>query len=325
MWGAVAPIAPAVATLLLVEDSASQREAIRRALREGGLSDRILEASDGLEGLRLLLSEPVDLVICDLELPRLAGDKLLYMARSQSQREVAFLVLTGVDDPARRARLLRDGACDVVTKPFHDSDLVARVELRLQVMRLQRELVAKNRMLEHLSTTDALTGLRNRRFLEEHLEVEFLRARRYRTPLAVVLADLDHFKEVNDRHGHAAGDAALRAVARQLQRRLRATDVGGRYGGEEFLAVLGHQQLEGARVFAERWRADVAAQTVATDEGERVGVRMSVGIASYSAEMPSAGTLLARADEALYRAKTAGRDCVVAAGGPEEEAVAAAG
>lgn len=303
-----------MATLLVIEDSASQRESIRRALREGGVAERILEAADGMEGLRLLVSEAVDLVICDLELPGLGGDKLLRMARTESPGEVAFLVLTAVDDPARRAKLLREGACDAVTKPFHDSDLVARVELHLKVMRLQRELLEKNRELEHLSTTDSLTGLRNRRFLEERLQVEFRRAQRYGTSLSLVLADLDHFKAVNDRYGHAAGDAVLRAVADRLRDRLRCTDVGGRFGGEEFLVILSHQTLEGARVFAERWRSEVAAEPVETEEGERISVCLSAGIARYVPGLASAESLVARADDALYRAKAAGRDCVALAG-----------
>lgn len=309
-----------MATILVIEDSASQRESIRRALREGGVAERILEAADGMEGLRLLVSEEVDLVVCDLELPGLGGDKLLRMARTESLGEIAFLVLTAVDDPARRARLLREGACDAVTKPFHDSDLVARVELHLKVMRLQRQLLEKNRQLAHLSTTDALTGLRNRRFLEERLQVEFQRAQRYGTPLCVVLADLDHFKAVNDRYGHAAGDAVLRFVGERLRHRLRATDLGGRFGGEEFLVILSHQSLEGGRVFAERWRSEVAAEPVATEEGDRIPVRLSAGIARYAPGLASPESLVARADEALYRAKAAGRDCVALADSDEAQA-----
>ena len=246
-----------MASILVIEDSARQRAELRNALRESGLFERILEAENGLRGLKLLLSEPVDLVLCDLELPGLEGDKLLRMAQSAHGRQIAFLVLTAVSDHERKAQLLRDGACDTITKPFQTVDLIARIELHLKLQRLQRELIEKNKLLEELSTTDSLTGLRNRRFVREMLSVEFQRAHRYGTGLAILMADLDHFKRVNDRYGHVAGDEVLSAVAESLQRRLRASDIGGRYGGEEFIVILSHVDLEGGEVFAERWRADV--------------------------------------------------------------------
>ena len=149
-----------------------------------------------------------------------------------------FVFLTASQDMGRRARLLEDGACDAITKPFHPMDLIARLRLHLKVKRLQDELLVKNATLARLSTVDELTGLRSRRYVSEVLSIEFQRARRYGTPLSLVMADLDHFKQVNDRFGHPGGDAVLQGVAELLLRSLRATDVGGRYGGEELLVVL---------------------------------------------------------------------------------------
>lgn len=305
-----------MATLLLIEDSAQQRAEIRAALESSAAFDRILEAEDGLQGLRLLLSEPVDVVLCDLELPGLDGEKLLRMrTAARGECEVPFLFLSAVTDYDRRARLLRGGASDSITKPFHAADLVARLELHLKLVRLQRELIQKNRLLEQLSTTDPLTGLRNRRYLTEMLAVEFLRAKRHKTPLSVVMADIDHFKSVNDAHGHAAGDAVLQGVAEVLRRRMRGSDHGGRYGGEEFLLVLSNAEIEGARSFAERLREEVEETAFGTDAGP-LQVTLSLGVASLRARHETPGDLVAEADEALYRAKQAGRNRVAEASDP---------
>jgi two-component system cell cycle response regulator len=300
-----------MARILIIEDSASQRAELRALVRRSGLFDHILEADNGLRGLKLLLSEPVDLVLCDLELPGLEGEKLLRMSKSARGRDIPFLVLTAVTDHARKAQLLRDGACDTITKPFHTVDLIARVELHLRLQRLQRELIEKNRLLEKMSTTDPLTGLRNRRFVTEILSVEFQRARRYGTGLVVVMADLDRFKRINDRYGHIAGDRVLGAVGDRLRSRLRASDVGGRYGGEEFLVILTHSNTEGGAVFAERWRTDLEETAIEVDEGKMIHATLSAGVASFLPTFESPAGLIAAADSALYRAKELGRNQVV--------------
>jgi len=301
-----------MATLLVIEDSAQQRGEIRAAVENSAAFDRILEASDGLQGLKLLLSEPIDVVLCDLELPGLDGEKLLRMrtAARGAECEVPFIFLSAVTDYDRRARLIRGGASDSISKPFHPADLVARLELHLKLVRLQRELVSKNKLLEQLSTTDPLTGLRNRRYLTEVLSVEFLRAKRYHTPLSVVMADIDHFKTVNDRYGHAVGDSVLEAVGGILRRRLRGSDYGGRYGGEEFLMVLANSEAEGAAVFAERLRQEVEATELGAESGSSISVTVSVGVATLAQDHQTPGDLVSHADEAMYRAKQAGRNRV---------------
>src|SRR5215472_14572375 len=191
-----------MATILVIEDSDLQRAEIRRALEPAGLFDRILEAPDGLAGLKLLLAESVDVVLCDLEMPGLDGEKLLRVRDSSNAGEIPFLFLTASADTERKVRLLEDGACDTVTKPCHPAELVARLRLHLKIKRLESELRDKNQMLAKESMTDAVTGLRSRRYVSEVLAIEVLRARRYRRPLGVMMADLDHFKGVNDRFCH---------------------------------------------------------------------------------------------------------------------------
>jgi diguanylate cyclase (GGDEF)-like protein len=295
-----------VSAILLIDDSASQRAALRAVVEASQLFDRILEAADGVAGAKLLLSEALDLVICDVEMPGLEGEKLVHLSRG---RGIAFLMLTSVRDPKRRAALFRLGARDVVTKPVDPEELVARVQLHLELMRLQRELVAKNEQLELLSTTDPLTGMHNRRHLERALDLEWRRSVRYGTPLCVVLADIDHFKQVNDQHGHPAGDEVLKEVAARLTRGLRATDTAGRYGGEEFMLVLSSPPL-GAVQAAERWCTEVAAAPISVGGGVRLRATISMGVAARCPSIRTPQALVAAADAALYVAKQAGRNRV---------------
>jgi diguanylate cyclase (GGDEF)-like protein len=300
-----------LATILVIDDSDTHRAEIRAAVEAARLFDRVLEASDGLKGLRLLLAEPVDLVLCDLEMPGLDGEKLLRVkGQGPSGANTPFIFLTANTDIARRARLLEDGACDAITKPFHPADLVARLGLHLKIKRLQDELMVKNATLARLSTVDALTGLRSRRYAMEFLSVEFLRARRYHTSLTLIMADLDHFKQVNDSYGHPAGDAVLRGVSEILLSAIRATDVAARYGGEELLVVMPQNDTEGARFLGERWRAAVENNAFVSPDGRLISVTISVGIAAFEEGLETPEDLLAAADRALYVAKQAGRNRV---------------
>lgn len=303
-----------MATLLVIDDSETQRESIRAALQGVASFTRVLEAADGIEGLSLLMREPVDVVLCDLAMPKLDGDKLLRMKEaSPGGAHIPFVFLTGSADAERRARLLSAGAADAIAKPFHTAELLARLQLHLKVKRLQDELVLKNAALAQLSSVDALTGLRARRFVDEILNVEFLRARRYRTPLALVMADIDHFKRINDGSGHPAGDSVLRDLGALFQSIVRRTDVASRYGGEEFLLVHPQSTATGAARMAERLREAVAAARFET-QGGTLRVTLSLGVAEYDRRMASPRDLIAAADRALYAAKRGGRNRVMVAG-----------
>jgi diguanylate cyclase (GGDEF)-like protein len=300
-----------LATILVIDDSATHRAEIRATIEASKLFDKVLEASDGLRGLRLLLAEPVDVVLCDLEMPGLDGDKLLLARGAQSgTANVPFVFLTASQDMGRRARLLEDGACDAIAKPFHPVDLIARLRLHLKVKRLQDELLVKNATLARLTTVDQLTGLRSRRYVTEVLAIEFLRARRYGSELSVVMADLDRFKEINDRFGHPGGDVVLQGVSALLLNGLRQTDVGGRFGGEELLVVMTQVAAAGARVMAERWRATVESTAFQAPDGREIHATLSLGIAEYAQGYESPDELIAAADKALYVAKQKGRNRV---------------
>ncbi len=301
-----------MATLLVIDDSAAHRREIVSALEPHGLFDSILQAADGPQGLKRLLNEEVGFIICDLELPGFDGEKILHIKQASPQaRSIPIIFLTGSSDRDRKARLLELGAQDVIDKPFYDPDLVARTRLHMKTKRLYDELRAKSDLMTQLSTTDALTGLRTRRYATEVLTIEMLRARRYDNPLAILMADIDHFKQVNDEYGHLAGDEVLAGVSQTLLEQLRVTDVAGRYGGEEILVVLSQNAAAGAEVLAERWRMAVEQAEFEAPDGRRVRVQISVGVASYDPSMESGEALIARADAALYEAKARGRNQVV--------------
>jgi len=297
--------------VLVIEDSAVQRAELRRALAASGELGEIIEAADGIAGLQALLSRTFDAVICDLELPGFDGEKLL--AAKQQRPELAdtpILFVSTNRDPERKARLLEHGASDTIEKPFHPAELLARLGVHLRLRQLRNELREKNLQLERLSVTDALTSLRNRRFADWFLARELERAHRHGNELSVLLADLDHFKRVNDTHGHAAGDAALRHVGALLAEQVRKTDVCARWGGEEFLIALAQVPLEGALALAERQRAAVEATPLVLSDGRLLELTISIGVATAATADASPEELVAAADRALYEAKGAGRNRV---------------
>ncbi len=287
-----------MATLLLIEDSPNERARIRELVEEAGLFRNVIEAEDGLSGIKVLLSESVDFVLTDLEMPNAGGEKVLAIRNSLPEEtpQIPLVILTATVDYGRNASLLREGASDVITKPYFPEDLVARLDLQVKIMRLQRKLSKKVELLEQLTTTDPLTGLRNQAHLSEALRVEFGRAQRYRMPLSIVLANLPGFKEFNAALGKQASDTLLQGVADLLRWNLRKSDVGGRWESDQFLAILAHTPAEGADVFAQRWQRQVASMDTPAG-GPAMTLRF--GIASHTETFASPGELIDAAHTAL--------------------------
>jgi diguanylate cyclase (GGDEF)-like protein len=250
-------------------------------------------------------------VLLDIEMPGLDGYGVLAALKSEPQlKDIPVVFLTsraGMEDVVAG---LRGGAHDYLKKPFETVELLARVGSAASVKRLQDELRERNAELNRLSRADALTGLFNRRHLDESLDREYADARRYVQPLCVLLFDLDHFKLVNDTHGHPAGDAVLRSFADRLVGQLRAGDTAGRWGGEEFLVILPRTDLDGGLEVAERIRAATAAEPVVV-EGSTIAVTVSGGCALGPGN--SVQALVDLADNCMYQAKVAGRDRIVTA------------
>jgi len=294
-----------VATILLVDDERSVRGLVRALLKSQ--DHAVVEAENGVQALELVRQVQPDVILLDIEMPGLDGYGVLAALRARSDlADVPVVFLTGRTTTDDVILGLSRGAHDYLRKPFDEGELLARVSAALRVKRLQDELRRRNAELDVVSRTDVLTGLHNRRHLEESLRQLTSQARRYGQPFSIVMFDIDRFKGINDEYGHGPGDDVLRTIARRLQGSVRESDVIGRWGGEEFLALLPMTDLDGARTFAERIRAMIDWAEVVIDGVGTVHVTTSAGCAAGT----DMGELLLRADEALYAAKKAGRNAV---------------
>lgn len=296
-------------SVLIIDDSVTVREQIIRTLESVNLFTRYYEAEDGLEGFKKLLSYPVDIILCDLEMPRMDGFKFLSMLKARQElQDVPVIILTGRNDKERKIKGLEQGASDYITKPFDHEELVARVRVHLKIKKLQDDLKRSNELLLELSNTDHLTGLFNRRYMMNALEKEVQRSVRKGGYLSLILLDIDHFKRVNDKFGHLQGDAVLQKVALLLQKELRSYDCAARYGGEEFVAILPDSTLKESVFVAERIRLAVQ-NTVYNGPLAELSLTVSLGVACFSLEHSrTVDGFIKLADEALYRAKANGRN-----------------
>lgn len=300
------PLEPAF-PVLVVDDSAVARKLVEHALPQDVYT--LLLAKTGREALDLFAKHRPGLVITDWLMPDMSGIELCQRFRTEFQDFFIYIILlTGVSEKTKVVKGLRAGADDYITKPFHSDELLARVEVGRRIIELHREIDAKNCLLERLALTDDLTGLPNRRAIEEWARRQLSGAVRHLFPFSVVVADLDNFKSVNDANGHDAGDTVLKKFAKILKVNSRECDICGRIGGEEFLLLVTHAELEGVRLAVERIRQQLAAQTF-TFGGRNVVITASFGISSYCrGQAPDFERLLAQADAALYSAKRLGRN-----------------
>jgi two-component system, cell cycle response regulator len=298
-------------SVLIIDDSVTVREQIISTLESFSLFSRYYEAEDGLEGFKKLLSAPVDIILCDLEMPRIDGFKFLSMLKARPDlQDVPVIILTGMNDRDRKIKGLELGASDYIIKPFDSGELVARVNVHLKIKKLQDDLKHSNELLLELSNTDHLTGLFNRRFMMEALDKEVHRSIRKGGTLSLIMLDIDHFKQVNDDFGHQQGDVVLKKVASQLQKELRSYDCAARYGGEEFVAILPDSSLKESVFVADRIRLAMQA-TKYNAPLDKLCLTVSLGVATFTKEQYlSADGFIKLADDALYRAKANGRNRV---------------
>jgi diguanylate cyclase (GGDEF)-like protein len=292
--------------VLVAEDSLVVRALLRAQLRDRGYV--VVEAADGEQALARAREAEPDVILLDVEMPRLDGFGVLsVLKRDPRLSDVPVVFITGRTTTEDAIRGLEQGAHDYLRKPFEAAELAARVHAALRTKRLQDDLRDANSELARQATTDAMTGLPNRRLLDAELERTCSRAARHGHPVALLLVDLDHFKRVNDDLGHQAGDEALTRVGERLAARLRAEDVIGRWGGEEFMVLAPDIGAAGAQALAEALQRAVSGEPVRAG-GRDVSLTASIGWATWSGDRPDA--LLRRADAALYEAKADGRDCI---------------
>ncbi len=294
--------------ILVAEDSMLIRTVLTDQLTSSGY--RVIEAADGEQAVETCQRERPDMVLLDVEMPRLDGYGVLSRLKADTNlADIPVVFVTARVTPKDLVEGLRLGAHDYLRKPFDPSELLARVGAALRVKALQDELRVRNAELELMARTDALTGLVNRRNLEEHLAAHASLAHRHSTTMAVLVVDVDRFKRVNDEHGHAAGDAVLRVVASRMADGVRREDVVGRWGGEEFLVVAPYSDLDAAATLGERIRTWVGDTPIPLPDGGALTVTISVGCAAGSDQAWE--ELVRRADAALYAAKASGRNRVV--------------
>jgi diguanylate cyclase (GGDEF)-like protein len=308
--------------ILVVEDDPMQRQMLLDLFRENGC--RVEAVQSPHEALKLIETMRPRIVISDWSMPEMNGTELCRRVRNLDRGQyIFFLIVTVHGEKAQMISAFDAGVDDFVIKPYHQGELLARVRAGMRTIRLHDEVNAQNQAtmqlntqlvrlnsrLEKLATTDELTGLANRRQGLAKLEEKSALAERYGDSLSVAMLDLDHFKAVNDTHGHDAGNEVLRSVAATLQASVRATDTVCRVGGEEFLIVFPAQTVEEAGISAERCRAAVEQHLVHAEHAE-IPVTISVGLASRRVGQHGAATLMRDADAALYAAKHAGRNCV---------------
>jgi diguanylate cyclase (GGDEF)-like protein len=295
--------------VLVADDSAVSRKLVEYTLSEKQYS--LVFAKSGRETIELFAEHHPALVIVDWIMPDLTGIEICKHIRSRSQLSYTYIIiLTGKSEKESVVEGLAAGADDYLTKPFHHEELIARVGVGRRIIGLQREIEAKNLLLKELALTDALTGLPNRRAIEDWATRQLSGAARYGFPFWVALADLDHFKTVNDTHGHDAGDTVLKTFSEILKHNSRRSDICGRMGGEEFLSILTHATEENARAVVNRVRAELEATKFIFD-GNNLTVTASFGVAGFSgAQAPDFNRLVAQADAALYSAKRRGRNRV---------------
>ena len=297
-------------SILLVEDSQTTRALLSKYLTG---AYRLVHAKDGAEAWEVLeRTTDIDLVITDINMPRMTGHQLLVKIRKSDEprfKNLPVIVMTTTDDNVDRNLAFLNGANDFLTKPVDEIELQARVNVHYKLAHTIRELEASRRRLAEQATTDPLTHLKNRRAFFENGTKQIAMARRYGTDVSIIVADVDHFKKVNDTYGHQAGDEALIAVSRVLLELTRTEDTVARIGGEEFAILLPDTNRLGAAVLAERMRNGVERERFILNDGREVTITISIGVASFAVELvDTVDQLLSIADQRLYLAKRNGRN-----------------
>ncbi len=288
---------------LIVDDACSTTEELAHALRDAGAEVRV--TTSAAEAISAVLERPCDAAIVDVELAGESGLAVLQHLRAEGGLTPVVL-LSLHDDPIARAEAFAEGADDYLVKPYSVRELVARVQRRRASHANLLASKVEAARLHELAVTDGLTQVANHRAFQERLREEFRRAQRYDDPLALILVDLDHFKNVNDNFGHQVGDEVLLAVAGSVKAAVRETDFVARYGGEEFAVLLPKTHLAGALTVAERIAAEMKRLTVGPAGLKVTG---SFGVSGFPGRsVNTAEQLIRTADEALYRAKREGRN-----------------
>jgi diguanylate cyclase (GGDEF)-like protein len=308
------------ASILVVDDTPANLQVLA-----GMLKDRGYKVRPVLSGKLALLAaqrDPPDLILLDIHMPEMNGYEVCEHLKADDQlKGIPVIFISALTEQLDKVKAFAIGGVDYLTKPFQMEELHARIETHLKLRRLQIELeesnarLAKaNSLLEVLSVTDGLTGLKNRRAFQDKLQEEVGRGARYPASLSLMLLDVDHFKRFNDTFGHPAGDGVLRDVARLLEKNSRSTDFVARYGGEEFVILMPNTNQQGSLVMAEK-----VCKAVERSDWRDRPITVSIGVATMATANGDGMVLVKEADAALYRSKKNGRNRVHHAGQSNED------
>jgi two-component system, cell cycle response regulator len=290
--------------VLIIDDSSTTHAFVKSKL--SGEPIEIHSAPNGKVGLELAASLQPDLILLDVEMPHPNGFEVCRLLKAEPvTMSIPIIFLTGASSTEEKIKGLELGAADYVTKPFDMAELRARVRGSLRTKYLL-DLLSRKAMI------DGLTGLWNRGYMDQRLKAELSLIKRTGLSFSCIMADVDHFKSINDTYGHAFGDDALIAVSRVFAENSRNEDIVCRYGGEEFVLLLPGIAIEGAMTFAERLRKTISQLTL-VHSGQQVKLTCSFGVSTVGPTDIADASPVKLADQALYEAKRGGRNRVVAA------------
>lgn len=292
-------------SVMICDSSPVQIRILKQALQDAGYCVRVAGSAE--LALREMREEPADIFLTGLELKGMSGLEACWQLKSDPATDMVFtIVLNASTDVRKLEESLDSGADDFLRKPFDMIELLARIRAAARMVRMQQRLRA-------LADTDPLTGAANRRKFIERLDACISESRADKSPLSVIMLDLDHFKRTNDTYGHAGGDLVLKATVETVEALLEKGDILGRLGGEEFAILLRHADEDNARWVAERVRAAIEGIEVHAETGSRIPVSASLGVATGVGgfDLLDCDAFLHDADEALYVAKQTGRNRVV--------------
>jgi diguanylate cyclase (GGDEF)-like protein len=290
--------------ILIAEDNPTSALFLRRTL--SGKGHEVIVTADGIDAWEAMQAGPVPLLISDWVMPRMNGLELCRLVRGREACDYTYVILlTSRDGRADRLEGLRAGADDFLTKPLDPDELAVRLEIAGRILAVHEALARQNAKLAELASVDELTGVKNRRRFREDLDMYFALWSRQKTPLSLIMLDVDNFKRYNDAFGHPAGDEVLRGFARQLREGSRDHDVVARYGGEEFVVLLPSTPPDDAIYIAERLRVRIERMPSALRP-----ITASLGVATTCDALPACSALVEAADQALYRSKHSGRNRV---------------
>jgi diguanylate cyclase (GGDEF)-like protein len=289
--------------VLIVDDATGNIKILQQALSDDA---KIIFATNGKRALELAASEKPDLILLDIIMPQMDGYEVCRILKDDNEtKNIPVIFITAMDEVKDETKGLGMGAIDYITKPFSRAVVQARVRNHLDYKR-QKD------MLEKLCSIDGLTEIPNRRSFDQRLEQELRRNLRTKTPLSMIIMDVDHFKPFNDNYGHAEGDRCLKKVALTLSNSLeRSGDFVARYGGEEFAAIFPDTGIEGLQSMAEKMRAAIVAECIPHTHSKTAEIlTMSFGgITLIPSINSSPNKLIEAADKNLYHAKNSGRNC----------------